>query len=222
MTSKRRTSTDALLHHPITRGDVIAVGPHQVSCLDVEESATTLLDLMRDRPIRLLYVDPPWGGSIYAHFRREAQISERDYKRFQLQLVRLAAVLGQPIVLEMGKRWTPHWLTDLSTATTWPAASVEGVYFGNKPMDYLVCAPSRAQIDAVHDAIRGADDSVAPGLAMDALGLREGDGVLDPCCGRGLTSHHAVERGLIFSGNEQTPYRAAATLRFLRTGEKGA
>jgi hypothetical protein len=211
-----RLSKQHLARFPISSGDVVTVGPHQLSCFDIEHQLDSMLDAIAQRSINGIYTDLPWGPALASGFRRKAGMPQMtsDYEAFKKEIAALLLRWPVPFVLEMGRTWTQKWVGVLRDQGVLVNGVAEGVYYKTKPMDYIVGGIEDSTLaDTLIRQLTGVDDDYGPGVFLDVL--PDVSHVLDPCCGKGLTARHALYRGRTFTGNEMAPYRAAGTLGVL-------
>ncbi len=215
---KNRLSRAALERFPVTPGSEHWIGPHLVTCYDLEthhDQVVRAANSLPPAPPALLYTDPPWGQANASSFRRKADLEgAANYVAFRRALCRIIAELGAPAVVEMGLRWVNDWRYELQNLGCPVVHVVQGTYYRTKPMAYIIVAP-RPLAHRLGAALTGVDDDRSPGYAIDTVAPPPGSVIFDPCCGRGLTARYTVSRGHHFLGNELAPYRAAATLAFL-------
>lgn len=213
----KRLSHDELEQYPIGHEEAWPVGEHRVSTFDLAVGADRLIGHLPARP-SLLYVDPPWGAGLATGFRTKAGVGGKaDFPALMRTLGRVVVTANAAVsVVEQGDRWVAQMLAAFREAGVGaPFHTVPGTYAKTRPMTYVIIATDAYVAEMVGGALRGVNDDVSPGVVMDALGLRPGEVVFDPMCGRGRTAGHAVQRGLRFVGNELAPYRAASTIAVL-------
>lgn len=195
---------------PVTR-----FGPHAVT---LGSLTGPQLDALVDRPVDILYSDPPWGDQylrMFATHTQKATGTRPEQPSYQALCDRYA---------ELVERHVTEWVF------------IEDGIRAYKPMLEAV-SPHLATVEVL--PMTYGDDLSAvlivgrrtpgplPELSLAGLkGLpfvkhvlravaRPGAVVLDPCCGAGYTAKAAVFHGMTFLGNELNPARLRKTTDYL-------
>lgn len=212
-------ANDHGLDYPVQRGDRWTVAGHEFLCHDLEAASQWPAVVAERRPA-LAYTDPPWNAGNARSFRTKAGVDGEFGRQVDMNNLLKAILsplrdLGLLAYVETGKRDEKA----LSTLITGLGGTVTGrwgiTYYGRKPA-VLVAADFRPTPNEIHPDLNGLDDDDTPGAVFAfhlAHGLlREGDVVVDPCAGRGLTAASAHCRGLRSLNNELHPNRVSSAL----------
>lgn len=196
-------------------GDRLSFGPHAVTQGSI--TGPQISDLV-DRPVEILYSDPPWGDpylKMFATHTEKATGVRPVQPSYAALCDRYADIVARYVTewvfIEDGIRVYKPMLDAVS-----PHLAAVGVL----PMTY------GSELSAVLIVGRKTPGPL-PDLHLDGLkGLpfvryvlgsvaSPGATVLDPCCGAGYTAKAAVFHGMRFLGNELNPARLAKTIDYL-------
>jgi len=222
MTAKDWKYGDAGDRYPVKPGTLWEAGPHLLACGDLtnRDHYRALLTPAMFSFIRvpLVYVDPPWTQSLLTGFRTKAKApaSDQSLEDFTRTLLEpLSTLPRQPTILMEGSAQPKAMdavlaavdtITDLAVRQVWNIT-----YFGDKPgLLYWITGhddPVDPQSLGFHDM----DDAHTPAHAIEAF-TEEGNFVLDPCLGRGLTAMTCQALGRRCIGMELNPRRLAVAL----------
>jgi len=193
----------------IQPGEVWAAGDHVVACGDLRTGAVAWL-IQEFGPVHLIYVDPPWSGSVISVFSRQAGVERTEsFDEFLVQVARAPLNFRGPAFFEMGK----------AKAHTLLAALVDqgGVLTHEWTITYDRDRPCRLMRVTFGPGrpfdcdLTGLDDADTPRIVIEGQ-TDPGQVVLDYCAGRGCTAIAAVLTGRRSVNMELCPDRAQAAL----------
>jgi hypothetical protein len=195
-------------NYPVQPGEVWHVGAHQIRCGDLtnHKDHVWLQGFVPD----LVYCDPPWGQALATGFRTKAGLTDFvSYQSLYKTVFRLVALHypDVPAYFEQGRKWTAEMQEIAAAEGLELTQDWDITYDGKSPATLTMFnAAGRS-----HSNLRGYDDMQTPGMAI-VDHTRQGDLVLDPMTGRGLTAWSAADLGRRFVGLELSPHRVSVTL----------
>lgn len=212
--------------YPVKNGQTWKGGEHVI----VNTSFLDRWDLLEKQmkiPLKLMYVDPPWGQALVSGYHTKAGKGRKDgiepptFEETIKKLLSIAAKFKLPMWMEGGMREdeiTRQWITEAGGTVL---ARQDITYYGPKNPCNLIIATWGQTFDPPD--LTGMDDAHTPGAVLKwALGsglLKPGDAVTDPCTGLGITLQAAIDNNLVFYGTELSPWRtSAAVSRLAKAG----
>lgn len=195
---------------PVTR-----FGPHAVTLGSVTGPQ---VDDLVDRPVDILYSDPPWGDSymkMFATHTQKATGTRPVQPSYQALCDRYADLIQRYVrewvFIEDGVRAYKPMLDAVSPHLA--AVDVLSMKYGDDLSAVLIVGRrTPGPLPTLHlEGLKGLP------FVKHVLGTvaRPGAVVLDPCCGAGYTAKAAVFHGMTFLGNELNPARLQKTMDYL-------
>ncbi len=215
-TDIERTSTGGT-NFPVKAGQVWAVGPHQVACLDVTTPEYQRW-IIRPGP-RMVFCDPPWNnGSLKQAYAKAGHTFAPEFSKLVESIISIGRDHQIPVWMEMGRRSEGHVRSIIQAQHGNWCGSVPIVYHKTNPT--LVMLATWGQGFGPNPALEGLDDNDVPqAVFTDAIKrgmLAPGDTVLDPTCGpNGATAKGALANDLRFVGSELSPWSVSSVLTLL-------
>jgi len=196
---------------------MIHIGPHRLSQGSVMGEQ---VDALIDRPIQILYSDPPWGDSLLKRFATDTEKAtgvrpvQPSYSEVCARYADLISrYVTDYVFIEVGRAsWQEMFnavapvLHDPEAVPFWYGADIQAVLIYGRRGE-----GENAPFRDLH-GLKGLP------FVKHVLGsiARPGWTVLDPCCGAGYTARAAASMGMVFRGNELNPARLAKAEKYLR------
>lgn len=187
------------------------IGPHRLQHGDITTGSVDVL--MQSELADVVYSDPPWGNQRYWHTHNKSGQPRTDWLTFLATFCRVCATYRKadaPVFVEMGRQW----VGDLDAAMT------QAGLLRLRQWEISYGRPARPHALLLYGADKAVDLLETHGEAVTRLvlaaTLAPGSVVLDPCCGKGMTSRYTHKLGGAFRGNELNASRLAVTEAWLR------
>jgi hypothetical protein len=169
----------------------------------------------------IVYSDPPWGRSIYAHFQKQAGLTVWDYDKFMVNYC-AGIIEADPsiIFIEHGVKFADEFLAVAKRAGFPPMVGSYKVWYGaRKPSLLMVFCNQDLPKEFNPSGLGGEPMTDYVFHSLITLGiLKKGDAVLDPCLGKGMTLRMAMKYGLDCYGLELVKGRLEVSLNTLNKG----
>jgi len=207
---------------------ITEIGDHRVRHGNVMDGIDSL---MNGDVADFVYSDPPWGQGNLTYWQTMNQkmtgaepvaISYEDFLHNIFAIMERYA--KDTILIEYGVRWRQD-IQDLALEYGFKSGGVAPSIYGSKSKNYpldihifsksgdaVVKAPYAVRVEEAMgiSVVHAAFDSYAPETGI----------VLDPMCGIGFTAQAAIDRGLVFRGNELNEKRLEKTIARLEKSIK--
>ena len=184
-------------------------------------------DLMSGELADIVYSDPPWGAGNIKYWqtlnKRQNKIGD-DYKRvdtplddFLQQIFKIAAANSrQWFLCEYGVGWRDE-IIEMGKKVGFQHLGIANLKYrsGSKllPLDLHIFAKQRVALpDGYLESLRDTHGYKTLQIAVPPL-VKQGQVILDPCCGMGYTAQIAIDNGLQFRGNELNRSRLNKTIK---------
>lgn len=169
--------------YPVERGDEWRIGPHRFICASMMEFGSgPWSEAFAEARGAVVYADPPYNAAMLTQFFRKAGLQPPIYSWLDVYQKVLDLAGPVPCFLE-GSRHNAGLVMDIlpgPTVERWPIT-----YDRTMPAVLQYTGPP---LPRGFDP-SGLDDAATPRYVLEHL---EGEVVLDPCAGRGLTSRAAA------------------------------
>jgi hypothetical protein len=204
-----------------------SIGKHKVQHANVMNGIDKL---MEGQLAQIVYSDPPWGQGNLSYWQTMnnkmtgAEKEHVDYNNFLNQIFSIAYKYSKDIVfIEYGIQWekdiielgTKHGLKHIGLA--------HPIYRSGSrmlPLHLHIFAKSNVQLP------NGYLDSIKDTYGLETLKraikpfVKEGEIILDPCCGMGYCAQMAIDNNMVFRGNELNEKRLSKTINRLEKDAK--
>lgn len=202
---------------------IYRVGAHSVRCGDIMDD----LGGLAPGPVDFIYTDLPWGNLKYWATMKEKESGERPREvsldAFLTRVFDVIRSYSKPsavVFIEYGLKWRSLieaqayrvGLTVLTRAT--PS-------YGHPPRPHDLFVMSWLPVtlpDGYTETLNASSGYSLLTAAFAPFGDLSGKKVFDPCCGLGYTAQLAVDKGMIFYGNELNQKRLDKTMKRLKNG----
>lgn len=190
----------------------IEIGPHRIMVGDV--TRFDVPRLMSGDLADVVYSDPPWGAGNLKYWRTHNKTPQAvDWQAFLTAFCQQVSVHMTPtahVFVEMGRQWVDDLAREMAHVGIRETARWTVLY--GKPARPNVLWYSGRPLVGTPEGLHG--EPVTEWALSQVVG--EGTLVLDPCCGKGMTSRYTHRLGGVFRGLELNPHRLGYTEQWLR------
>lgn len=199
--------------------EVEQIGPHRLLCGDITE-LEVVDTLMAGAKADVIYSDPPWGPGNQQYWHTMNKRGSKPRTSWESFICSFASVCAQyrkpnaPVFVEMGLRWTDD-LDEAMDSVGLRMTRRWVILYGPKkrPLENTVAlfgapCPPITLPDPPHG------EPVTRAILEPVV--REGDIILDPCVGLGMTARATFRFGGIFYGSELNDGRLRRTTDWLK------
>ena len=180
-------------------------------------------DLMDGQQADIVYTDPPWGQGNLRYWQTinnrmtGAEKKDVDYNAFINQIFKVSKKYAQNLLLvEYGIRWKDDIINLGEKHGFIHNAIINEQYkSGSKLLPLHLHVFSKHSMDVSQEYIDSVTDSYGYDCVKKVITpfAKEGNILLDPCCGMGYSAQVSIDTGMTFYGNELNSKRLEKTIR---------
>lgn len=199
-----------------------SIGKHTVSLNDVQN--VNFNTLMNSEKAHILYTDPPWGDGNMKYWctlnKRHTglEVEAMSYKSL-IKVIKNIIInnVDGYVFLETGNKWLSETLEDLSDILfNYKVYSLQYKSGSKLLTNPVIVGTTNSNYKLPNlRSLEGAIDEKSLEIAIPLL-AKEGQILLDPCCGMGNSARAAIKNKMRFFGNEFNEKRLQKTINSLK------
>lgn len=197
-------------------GGMYRVGPHLLACGDLLVKGFFRSALAKfGQPVHVVYSDPPWSAGNLGFWRTHAGLPKKqhDWRQFIAAWADAVSACAPGSVYCEQSKADPDTVTEAMKAISLPHSGTWEVLYSSQKLVNIILRFSRHRWKGDPSGLAG--EPVAAHVFDNEPLCKAGNGVADPCTGKGMTLRQAHRCGMAFLGTELNPKRLQITLDWI-------